>query len=256
MTDRDVLVRFRDVVGAGTVRGPFQRGPDYYRPIYVWTCSRWADIERIVREFRPHLLERRQAMADLMLDSAPRDKKKTHCKRGHPLRSPDADVRITDGYPVCRRCAMARYFEKRSMLPARPPHRPVCRRGHLMEGADARTWFDKRGRRQCTPCVRIRRLELVAVRRGTASKLPNTRALKGWWGIAEPEAPYLIPPPSRTHAGTLSVTAWYQPASAIEKDTRMGESPSARVPYKAPMDGKLGHAISDGASPMRETVWS
>jgi hypothetical protein len=126
-------------------------------------------------------MERRRGMADLMLASAPSDKKKTYCKRGHPLRGDGADVRITDGYPVCRRCAMARYFEKRALVPKRPPHRLVCRRGHPMEGPGARTWTDKRGTRQCTPCVRIRRLELVCVRRGTAERLPNTRALRGWW---------------------------------------------------------------------------
>src|SRR5258708_6858023 len=156
MTDADVLHRFRDVVGAGRIYGPIQR-EDNYKPVYVWVCSRWADIERILRAFRPYLLERRGAKADVMLESAPRDKKKTHCKRGHPIRGEGADVRITDGYPVCRRCAMARYFDKRALLPPRPRHRATCRRGHPMEGPYSRTWFDKRGRRQCTPCVRIRR---------------------------------------------------------------------------------------------------
>jgi len=36
----------------------------------------------------------------------------------------------------------------------------------------------------------------------------------------------------------------------------MGESPPKKVIYTPRMDGKLGHAIADGASPMRETVWS
>ena len=36
----------------------------------------------------------------------------------------------------------------------------------------------------------------------------------------------------------------------------MGESPPKWVTYTPCMDGKLGPAIADGASPMRETVWS
>lgn len=190
MTDADVVHRFRDVVGAGTIYGPIQR-QENYKPLSVWVCSRWVDIERILIAFRPFLLERRGTVADRMLAAAPRDKKKTHCKRGHPLRGEGADVRLTNGYPVCRRCAMARYYEKRGPSRSLPPHRPICRRGHPMEGQDAQTWFDKRGARQCTPCVRIRRLELLGVRKGLAVRLPNTSALKGWW-IAETAAPYRL----------------------------------------------------------------
>ena len=36
----------------------------------------------------------------------------------------------------------------------------------------------------------------------------------------------------------------------------MGELPSMRVTYTSRMDGKLGHAIADNGSLMRETVWS
>ena len=36
----------------------------------------------------------------------------------------------------------------------------------------------------------------------------------------------------------------------------MGESSPTGVTYTHRMDGKLGHAIADGASPMRETVWT
>ena len=252
MTDRDVLDRFRDVVGAGTVRGPFDRKPNY-KPIYIWTCSRWSDIDVIVRAFYPHFLKRRQAMADLMLASAPRDKRKTHCKRGHPLRGDGANVRTTDGYPACRPCAMARYFAKRVLSPPRPPHRPVCRRGHLMEGPDAQTWSDKRGRRQCTRCVRIRRLELAAVRLGTALRLPNTRALKGLW-IAEPAGRYLA---STDRNGRNRVVAVpYQAQHGVPMAPGWGSRSLVGAPTTIAMDGKLGPAVADSASPARETAWT
>ena len=36
----------------------------------------------------------------------------------------------------------------------------------------------------------------------------------------------------------------------------MGESPPKRVTYTPRMDGKLGHAVADSASPVRETAWT
>lgn len=56
-TDEDVIRRFHEVVGCGTVYGPWQRGA--FKPIWQWTCTDKAGLERVAERLGPWLGERR-----------------------------------------------------------------------------------------------------------------------------------------------------------------------------------------------------
>jgi hypothetical protein len=62
-TDEDVVVRFHEVVGCGSVYGPYSYNqPDGYKrkPAWVWVC-READAMIVFRKFAPWLGKRRLA---------------------------------------------------------------------------------------------------------------------------------------------------------------------------------------------------
>jgi hypothetical protein len=87
MTDEDSVRRFHSVVGAGRVK---RREPPADKPhwnaTWRWECTRWADIEPILSRLLPYLGLRRSAKAkELLAHPATGPKRKTHCKRGHPL---------------------------------------------------------------------------------------------------------------------------------------------------------------------------
>ncbi len=52
------------------------------------------------------------------------------------------------------------------------------------------------------------------------------------------------------------VTARYHYDLPRPDGPRMGEPPPAWPSYNGRMDGKLGHAVADSASPVRETAWT
>src|SRR6267142_1577633 len=107
MTDEDVVKKFRDVVGVGKIH-PVARKKPHYKDQYVWVCSDWPNIKRILNLFLPFLCARRTAKAFEMLSKPARKPggiTKTHCKRGHPLRGRRANVYITKGGVIhCRAC--------------------------------------------------------------------------------------------------------------------------------------------------------
>lgn len=74
MKDEDVVRRFADIVDAGTVRVSQRRNRvnrENHHTIYTWECGRWADTERILKTFLPHLGARRRAAAlKLLADPA------------------------------------------------------------------------------------------------------------------------------------------------------------------------------------------
>jgi hypothetical protein len=166
MSDRDVLERFRDVVGAGQVRST--KTPEFThlgarrRPMFIWTCSKWPEIERIARTLLPWLGAKRTGQVGVLLEhpAGPVGRRSpTHCKRGHPLHGPGADLYVYGRERQCRRCHALRYEAVRSRSAPQDleGHAPVrlkthCVRGHPLSGvgADVYLW---RGLRQCRPCA-------------------------------------------------------------------------------------------------------
>jgi hypothetical protein len=59
MTDKDVLDKFRAIVGMGNVCGPYKY-VDNHTPIYRWKVGGWLRCQRITDLFWDHLGERRQ----------------------------------------------------------------------------------------------------------------------------------------------------------------------------------------------------
>jgi hypothetical protein len=67
MTDRDVVERFAQIVGCGTVYGPYaQQGR---KPIWMWACQRKDELEPLVVRMLPWLGIRRQEAATHLLVS-------------------------------------------------------------------------------------------------------------------------------------------------------------------------------------------
>jgi hypothetical protein len=171
MCDRDVLEKLRKVLGAGKVRVSRRAkvdGSERRRTLFVWTCSKWNDIERIARLFYPYLLVRRRHQVDYLLAhpaGLPGWASKTTCTRGHPISGPDADVYRYGNARQCRPCHAMGYRERKRRRAAAPadsssemgtsrPRATTCKRGHPLEGplADVYVYF---GWRQCRPCQRI-----------------------------------------------------------------------------------------------------
>ncbi len=171
MSDEDVLLRFRDVVGTGSVRplkARREHGGGPRKPMFRWSCSKWSDIERIARTFYPFLLSRRRQQVDWLLANPIGPKgwaSRTHCKHGHPISGPDADIYRYGGARQCRKCHANGYRTRRKHrmarlaggktieLDARAPK--VCKRGHPLEGPNADVYVYY-GWRQCRPCDRER----------------------------------------------------------------------------------------------------
>jgi hypothetical protein len=171
MSDEDVLLRLRDVVGAGSVRplkARAQPGAGPRKPMFRWTCSKWSDIERIARRFRPFLLSRRAQQVDWLLSNpiGPRGwANRTYCRRGHPISGPDADVYRYGSERQCRKChaedyrvrrqARVRRVAKGEAIELGPRAPKMCKRGHPLEGPNADVYLYY-GWRQCRPCDRER----------------------------------------------------------------------------------------------------
>lgn len=164
LADRDVLERFASVVGAGKIRRLKDRGltrkGNRRKPMYIWTCSRWPDVERVCARFLPFMGCRRTAQVTFLLahPAGPIGRRPpTECKRGHPLAGPCGDVYVYGRERQCRRCkAMAYEALKAGVQAARRRAKLRCIRGHPLEGpgADVYVW---RGMRQCRPCARASR---------------------------------------------------------------------------------------------------
>jgi len=61
MTDEDVLRRFHDIIGIGTICGPYRRGS--YKPHWIWCGAGSENVQAILAAFWPFLGERRKARA-------------------------------------------------------------------------------------------------------------------------------------------------------------------------------------------------
>src|SRR5436190_8149841 len=115
MADEDVVRRFAATVGSGRVRGPLAVAKPHHRPNYEWRLYRWAEVEELLRAMLPHFGERRSAKAAEALRNPVglfERKRQTHCKRGHPLAGPEADVYERPGVQrrQCKVCVRLRDF--------------------------------------------------------------------------------------------------------------------------------------------------
>lgn len=82
MTDKDVLLRFKEAVNCGNVSGPFNY-KNSVKPIYRWRVNRQKEIHEMLTEMMPLLGERRSAKAKEVLawiESRPRFKKQLSTK--------------------------------------------------------------------------------------------------------------------------------------------------------------------------------
>lgn len=104
MCDEDVVKRFHRTVGVGRLRQvPPPRNKPAWQPSWRWECSRWDEIEPMLRSFLPWLGQRRALRATEMLENPPRfvRGKDGRCVRGH---DPEDVYVAPNGKRYCRAC--------------------------------------------------------------------------------------------------------------------------------------------------------
>jgi hypothetical protein len=114
ITDKDVIDHFVRVVGVGncTQVKHHRTWKPHWKEAWDWRLTNFGGILMLEQQFRPWLGERRSAKFLEAITKyapvAPGGLRKTHCKRGHPLAGPGADVRVSSahGYLArqCRKC--------------------------------------------------------------------------------------------------------------------------------------------------------
>jgi hypothetical protein len=122
MRDQDIVERFAEVVGVGTVYPP---RPSYSGGLWRWQCNRVEEVRQLVMAFAPYFGQRRLVQAANALAEDGRkttgrrrpgtswNAKKNECKNGHPLNGPSSDVRVTKrGWRQCRLCEQDRRLRK------------------------------------------------------------------------------------------------------------------------------------------------
>jgi len=113
MTDEDVVRRFHQIVGAGRVSA-LKRSTKYphWKPQWAWECTRWDEIENILRRFLPYLGNRRRDAAEYSV-AHPAHLPQTHCKRGHEFTMTNTYVHPKSGSRSCRLCRHMAYLKAR-----------------------------------------------------------------------------------------------------------------------------------------------
>lgn len=92
MRDRDVVERFAEIVGFGSISRVQrkERNPKH-SDMWYWQVGNASQVRQLIEMFRPWLGERRLADAERILagsagvGSQGRSKYQTHCMRGHPF---------------------------------------------------------------------------------------------------------------------------------------------------------------------------
>lgn len=114
-TDRDVVERACLAFGVGKIYGP--HAVNRAKPFHVWRCTNYDDLAPLLERMLPWLCSRRRAAAEALLANPAKGPRpgQTHCKRGHALAGPGADVYITTaGGRQCRHCIRQRDRDRRT----------------------------------------------------------------------------------------------------------------------------------------------
>lgn len=125
-TDKDVLERFRTIVGFGSIYHRTEPSrPSHYKPQWLWRATSARDTLALIELFRPWFGERRSARADevwaqaKLVGSRGRSKHQTHCIRGHEFTEENTYRQPNAASPKgwtrqCRICNRERNRERRS----------------------------------------------------------------------------------------------------------------------------------------------
>lgn len=68
--DEDVVRRFHEVVGVGTIYHEHRENPAH-RDLWKWSCSRYSDLAPLLAAFLPYLGDRRSQRVREMLANPP-----------------------------------------------------------------------------------------------------------------------------------------------------------------------------------------
>lgn len=116
MTDRDVVERFRVIMGVGSISFESRKHATH-KDMHNWQVSNRRDVAIAVALLEPFLGERRTARLNEIrgLTSPVRRKAcaKTLCSRGHALIGENRKPNGPNGKITCRRCANERTSRKR-----------------------------------------------------------------------------------------------------------------------------------------------
>jgi hypothetical protein len=108
MTDEDVLIRLHNILGVGSVRGPYKKGKEHHKPQWCFTIRRMEDAKEVMLAIRPWMLSRRQARIDELLaleEARALSIKKTHCKNGHEYT--EENTYMWNNIRYCKKCRAA-----------------------------------------------------------------------------------------------------------------------------------------------------
>lgn len=87
MTDQDVVRRFAEVMGVGSLRGPICSERDNHKPMYEWYVQSAPGVLRVISLLLPMLGTRRRTraieVAQVAMSIAPHNGDRTHCPSGH-----------------------------------------------------------------------------------------------------------------------------------------------------------------------------
>ena len=123
-TDLDVLQRFHQAVGLGSVRGPYTSGKAHHRPYWTWELNRRDDINTVLTRLYPYMGERRKAKMDEFFKyyqtHHQQNHHPNHCRRDHEMT--EANTIIRSGRKTCRRCENDRQNERRRLKRLRGAH--------------------------------------------------------------------------------------------------------------------------------------
>jgi hypothetical protein len=121
-TDEDVLRRFAEIIGIGSVRGPCAPKSNLgKKPYWVWQANGFAKGQAVIAALWPFLGERRKARASELIRKGSEwlpYKSRRQCPQGHSY-SPENTYVNKTGNRFCRTCARQRglriYYKKKAL---------------------------------------------------------------------------------------------------------------------------------------------
>jgi hypothetical protein len=117
--DLDVLERFADVVGFGTVTGPYGGEQAHWKQYWTWTTSAAPDVIAVIDLLLPYLCSRRRAKAVEVRAAAGEigTYGRGLCRRGHRIVGDNLMLTENGTRARCRQChnqrTLALYHKKK-----------------------------------------------------------------------------------------------------------------------------------------------